>query len=316
MTVLEAIQRSAEFLDRKGVESPRLQAELLLAHVLGCERMRLYLDFERRLEETQVEELRALVKRRGTREPLQHILGRTSFCGFEIRVTRAVLVPRPETELLAEMGWKWLCAQAGPGAADGLGMEGRQSPEIAGAPRCREGESPGSGTAVRALDFGTGSGCIAVALAKECGAVRVTAVDRSPAALAVARESAAANGVAGRVEFVEGHELVGGEWGGLFDLVISNPPYIPAGEIAALSAEVRDYELREALDGGPDGLEFFRMLAAEASHLLSTKGRLMVEFGDGQGPAVRQILEGQNWIVEPLIRDYNGKDRIAVARRV
>lgn len=302
-------------MDRKGVDSPRLQAELLLAHVLGCERMRLYLDFERRLEAAQVEELRGLVKRRGTREPLQHILGRTSFCGFEIRVTRAVLVPRPETELLAEMGWKWLCEQAGTVEADSIRTGGRQSPAGAVAQECREGDPSGSGTSLRALDFGTGSGCIAVALAKECGAVRVTAVDRSPAALAVARENAAANGVAGRVEFVEGHDLGGCVETRRFDLVISNPPYIPAGEIAALSAEVRDYEPREALDGGADGLDFFRMLAAEGARRVSARGRLMVEFGDDQGAAVRQILEDQKWIVEPLTKDYNGKERIAVARR-
>lgn len=303
-------------MDRKGVDSPRLQAELLLAHVLGCERMRLYLDFERRLEETQIEELRGLVKRRGTREPLQHILGRTSFCGFEIRVTRAVLVPRPETELLAELGWKWLCEQAGTVDADSIRTVGRQRPAGAAAQECREAGPSGSGTSLRALDFGTGSGCIAVALARECGAVRVTAVDRSLAALAVAQENAAANGVAERVEFVEGRDLGGCVETGRFDLVISNPPYIPAGEIAALSAEVRDYEPREALDGGADGLDFFRMLAGEAPRMVSARGRLMVEFGDDQGPAVRQILEDQKWIVEPLIRDYNGKDRIAVARRV
>src|SRR5215469_6765503 len=146
MTVLEGIQKSAEFLAKKGVESPRLQAELLLAHVLKLPRMKLYLNFERALTEPETDVFRELVKRRSQREPLQHIVGSTSFCGLEIAVNRNVLVPRPETEILAELGWKWLW------------REDRGS-------KIEDGRSNGGRTA---LDFGTGSGCIAIALAFKC----------------------------------------------------------------------------------------------------------------------------------------------------
>src|ERR1051325_7530406 len=158
MTVLEVIQRSTEFLAKKGVDSPRLQTELLLAHLLKLPRMQLYLNFERALSPVELDSLRDLVKRRGAREPLQHLVGSTSFCGLEIAVNRDVLIPRPETEQLAERAWRFL---------------GGLRPE-----------------ACTALDFGTGSGCVAIALAVKCPPARVIAVDLSEAALKVARQNA------------------------------------------------------------------------------------------------------------------------------
>ena len=172
MTVLEGIQKSAEFLAKKEVDSPRLQAELLLAHVLKLPRMKLYLEFERVLTPTQVDELRAVIRRRGRREPLQHIVGSISFCGLEIAVGPEVLIPRPETELLAEAGWSFLST---------LG--------------------PQSSTA---LDFGTGSGCIAVALAVKCPAAQICATDISQVALAVAGQNAARLQVAERIRCLWG----------------------------------------------------------------------------------------------------------------
>jgi release factor glutamine methyltransferase len=286
VTVLEAIQRSTEFLAKKGVDSPRLQTELLLAHLLQRPRMQLYLNFEQVLTPSQVESLRERVKRRGQREPLQHILGTTSFCGLEIAVNRQVLIPRPETELLAERGWTFLQQ-----------------------PATRPAEP------ATALDFGTGSGCLAIALAHHCPAAEVQAIDLSPEALAVAGQNAARHGLAGRIRFHQGDGFAAVPAGTQFDLIISNPPYIPSAEIATLQPEVRDYDPGSALDGGPEGLDYYRRLAAEAAAFLKPGGRLMLEIGDGQAPAVRDLLELQKWIVEAIQEDYNHVLRIVIARR-
>lgn len=292
MTVLEVIKRSAQFLDKKGVESPRLQVELLLAHLLGLPRMRLYLDFERALTPKELEDLRALVVRRGQREPLQHILGTTSFWGLEMTVNSSVLVPRPETEMLAEMAWEFL---------------GKVSNS-----ECRMTNGEPVGTA---LDFGTGSGCLAIALAWKCPTARIVAMDISPEALAVARQNAARHQVESRIEFILGDGLAAVPAGLKFDLIVSNPPYIPSAEIATLDPEVRDHDPRLALDGGADGLDFYRRLAAGAGELLRTGGRIMLEFGDGQAAAVGELFASQKWIVEAVKADYNAKPRFMTARR-
>ena len=278
MTVLEAIQRSSEFLARKGVESARLNAELLLAHVLSIPRMRLYLDFERMLGEPEVNGLRALVIRRSQREPLQHILGQTSFCGLDFKVTKDVLVPRPETELLAEQAWEFLASA---------------------------GEAP------RVFDYGTGSGCLAVTLAVRSSSAHVIAVDMSAAALEVARDNSRTHGVAERIEFIEGDGLSRLTPG--LALIVGNPPYIPSAEIAGLAPEVRDFDPRMALDGGNDGLDHYRGLAERSRGFLTPGGKVMLEFGDGQGTNIQRIFQEQNWIVEALVEDYNHKPRIIVA---
>ena len=283
MTVLEAIQKSTEFLAKKGVESPRLQTELLLAHALRVPRMQLYLNFERTLSDTELDLTRELVKRRGRREPLQHIVGSTVFCGLEIAVNRHVLVPRPETELLAEAGWEFLATL---------------------------GHQPST-----ALDFGTGSGCVAIALAVKCPRAQVLALDASAEALSVARENAERHGVSDRIEFRPGDGFAALPADARYQLIVSNPPYIPSGEIGSLQPEVRDYDPRGALDGGPDGLDFQRLLAARAATFLQPGGRIMVEFGDGQAAAVRSIFEAQKWIVEAVKEDYNQRPRHLIARR-
>lgn len=283
MTVLEVIQKSAEFLTRKGVESPRLQTELLLAHVLKQPRMKLYLNFERQLTPAEADTLREMVKRRGQREPMQHIVGSTSFCGLEITVNRHVLVPRPETELLAEAGWQFLSN--------------------------RDLQSD------TCLDFGTGSGCIAIALAAKCPAARIVATDVSREAIALAEQNAARNGVGGKVQFSCGDGFTALPEGARFDLIISNPPYIPSAEIASLQPEVRDFDPRGALDGGADGLDFYRLLAAQAGSFLNRGGKLMLEFGDGQASALRKIFEAEMWIVEAVREDYTQRQRILIVRR-
>jgi len=292
VTVLEAIQKSTDFLARKQVESPRLQTELLLAHLLKMPRMKLYLNFDRELSSVETEALREAVRRRGQREPLQHITGSTSFCGHEIMVGRDVLIPRPETELLAELGWTFLQQRAGSAGPNSFS----------------------------ALDLCTGSGCIAIAIAAKCPAAQLVAADVSPAALAIARVNADRNHLSGRIEFREGDgfqalaDLPERPPARRFDLIVSNPPYIPSAEIATLDPEVRDFDPGLALDGGTDGLDFYRRLAAGASAHLKPEGRMMLEFGEGQVEAIKKIMEKQNWIVEAVKEDYSQRARILIAK--
>jgi release factor glutamine methyltransferase len=211
-------------------------------------------------------------------------------------------VPRPETELLAEAGWSFLAT-------------------------CHV-------SLVTALDFGTGTGCIAIALAAKCPNAKITAMDISAEALALAKENSAKNNVADQIEFVQGDNLAvladASERGRLarefaetdtragrprsFDLIISNPPYIPSAEVATLQPEVRDFDPRAALDGGADGLDFYRKLAAEAKLFLKLDGKIMLELGDGQAEAVKAIFENEKWIVEAVKEDYSHRARILVAK--
>ena len=305
MTVLEVIQKSAEFLAKKEVEPARLQAELVLAHVLKLPRMKLYLNFERLLTAAELDATRELVKRRSQHEPLQHLTGSTSFCGLEIAVNRNVLVPRPETELLAELGWQFLAAGGAPQGRAGSPLPATHTTTPDGAHGV---------TRPTALDFATGSGCIAIALAVKCPAARVTAVDISAEALALATENAERNGAAERIQFAQGDGFAAVSSGQRFDLIISNPPYIATAEIETLPPEVRDFDPRAALDGGADGLGFFRLLAAKAADFLQPGGKLMVEFGDSQADALEKILESQMWIVEAVREDYSQRLRILIAR--
>jgi release factor glutamine methyltransferase len=279
VSILEVIQRSTEFLARKGVASPRLQVESLLAHLLRMPRMKLYLSFERVLTSAELDALRALVQRRGQREPLQYIVGSTSFCGLEIALNRDVLIPRPETELLAERAWTFL----------------QQAREAS------------------ALEIGTGSGCLAIALAHHAPQAKVCATDFSGPALELARRNAEANQVSDRVQFCPGNLFAAAPADARFDLIVSNPPYIPTARLGALEAEVRDYEPRSALDGGADGQDFYRRIAAEAGARLRPAGRVMVELDDEGAEATRRIFQRARWRVEGVEKDYNGHERILVA---
>jgi release factor glutamine methyltransferase len=304
VTVLEVIQRSADFLTKKSVDAPRLQAELLLAHVLKVPRMQLYLNFERILAPAEQDTLRELVKRRGEREPLQHIVGSISFCGLEILVNRHVLIPRPETELLAEQGWIFLNERSKLGLEEG---NTQASPAASDKSWAREAPS--------ALDFGTGSGCLAITLAVKCPIARVLALDMAPDALELARKNAAHHGVLERLGVLLGNGMSSLPKGSQFDLIVANPPYIPTSEIDGLQPEVRDYEPRSALDGGPDGLDFYRHLSSNAGGFLKTEGRIMLEFGDGQDEAITALFGKENWIVERVLKDYTQRSRILIARK-
>lgn len=244
-------------------------------------RLRLYLGFDRVLTEMELGQLRELVRRRAAREPLQHLLGSTSFCGLEIEVSRDVLIPRPETELLAERALQFLSTF-------------NLQPSTL-------------------LDFGTGSGCLAVTLAVKCPATRVTALDISSAALAVARRNAERHGVGDRVSFIESDGFAALNGDCRCDLIVSNPPYIATEEIATLQPEVRDFDPRAALDGGADGLAIYRRLAADGAKHLNANGKIMLELGDGQAGAVEKEFSAQKWIVEAVENDYTQRPRILIA---
>jgi len=316
MTVLEAIQRSTEFLARKGVESPRLQTELLLADVLKFPRMKLYLNFERTLQLVELDRLREFIRRRAQREPLQYIIGSTSFCGLDLAVNRHVLIPRPETELLAEFGWRFLNQLCPAGVVERDPCSREREASFASDRLSSPLPIPVCSSSPAVLDFGAGSGCIAITLAVKVPGVQVHALEISAEALELAQQNAAHHHRTDQIQFVQGDGLASLPTGVAFELIISNPPYIPTEDIATLEPEVRDYEPRRALDGGADGLDYFRTLAAAAASFLQPEGRIMLEFGDGQAAAVREIFEREKWIVEAMEEDYTRRPRILIAKRL
>ncbi|MEI7730332.1 MAG: peptide chain release factor N(5)-glutamine methyltransferase [Verrucomicrobiota bacterium] len=293
MTVLEIIQKSTAFLEKKGVDSPRLQSELLLAQVLGMPRLKLYLTFDKPLAEPVLERMRELLRRRGNREPLQHLLGTVVFCGLELAVDRRALIPRPETELLAEAALEFITTRPSDSA-----------------------ESPAQvHPAVSILDFGTGSGCLAIYLAVKLPLARIMALDISPEALALARQNAARHGVADRIEFYASDGFAQLPRETRFDLIVSNPPYIPTGDLPGLQPEVRDHDPHTALDGGADGLDYYRRLADEAPAHLKSKGGCLVEFGDGQELEIQPIFSAREWVVTAVKKDYTDRPRMLTAIR-
>ena len=279
MNVREAIREHARVLEKARVDSPRLECELLVAHVLGVPRTALYMDGDLEIPPASNQRLKKWVARRAQRVPLQHLLGTVSFCGLEMQVNRRVLIPRPETELLAEEAIR----------------------------RLGEFKKP------RALDLGTGSGCLAIAIAVANRAARVDALDVSARALAVARENARRHRVASRVRFLQadGRRAIPGR--ARFHCIVSNPPYIPTCEIASLQPEVRDHDPRLALDGGVDGLDFFHAIAERAPDRLWPGGKLLLEIGGGQVHSVRELLTSKNWRVEKILPDLGAIPRIVVA---
>ncbi|MDX2226232.1 MAG: peptide chain release factor N(5)-glutamine methyltransferase [Verrucomicrobiae bacterium] len=278
MNILELIRKTTDFFEKKAVESPRLQIESLLSHHLRLKRMELYLQFERVLSEGEMAPLREMVRRRAEGVPLQHLTGLASFYGMDFGVSPAVLIPRPETESLVEAALK----------------QNEITPFR------------------RVVDVGTGSGIIALTLARHWPEAEILAVDISPSALAVAGQNAERLGLAGRVRFVEGHLLSPAQ--GPFDLVISNPPYIASEVIPGLSREVRHDPLL-ALDGGPDGLDLIRELVSGACEKLGPGGWLMFEMGSDQGARVGKILETAGFSEIRIQPDLAGLDRVAIGRR-
>lgn len=292
MTILEVINKTAPYFEKQGIESPRLTIELLLGHLLKKKRMQLYLEFERDLDEKTLALLREMVKRRVAGEPLQYITGETEFCGLKFVVDKRVLIPRPETELLVEK------------VVERMKTEDRRQ-------KTEDGERK---EVFKIVDVGTGSGCIAISLAKKVPGVEITAIDASAEALEVARGNAKLHEVEKNVRFLKSDLL--DELGSSFvaDVIVSNPPYIADGELAKLPKEVRDFEPVRALAAGEDGLKVIHRLVTTARRLLSPSGFMALEIGAGQRPAVEGIFVQQGYEVVEVVKDLQGHERVIVAQ--
>jgi release factor glutamine methyltransferase len=312
-TVLELINWSKAYLEEKGFDNARLEVELLLGHVLTLPRIELYLQFERQLKERELADFKALFKRRLAGEPVQYVTGTAGFMLGDYEVNPAVLIPRPETEALTEVVLRTLREMRGGGA----GSERREaSGGAAGDSGGAAGHAAGDFRPIVA-DVGTGSGVIAATIAAKVPEAIVYATDISGAALQVAARNAERAGVVGRVTFMEGEmlqPLYGSSLAGRMTALVSNPPYIPTGDIAGLPSEVRDFEPREALDGGEDGLECLRVLVQDGPELLAPGGFIALEVGDGQAPSVASMLQ-QSIGNAQTHRDYAGRDRIVTGFR-
>ena len=281
-TIGRLLTWTTEFLGRKGSESPRLDAEVLLAHVLEWERVQLYTNFNEDVNEASRSAFRALVRRRSEGAPVAYLVGRKEFFSLPLAVSPAVLIPRPDTETVVVEALERL--------------KDRLSPRVA--------------------DVGTGSGCLALAIAKRHETARVLAIDLSPEALELARKNAETLGLSDRVQFRLGDLLEPVAHEGPFDAIVSNPPYIPSATISHLEPGVRDFEPHMALDGGPDGLSVAFRLIDQAVPLLSSGGHLILEIGAEQEEPIRAALQRQADLdVAPTIRDAANHPRVVRATR-
>jgi len=271
-TVLRILEWTADYFRQQGIESGRLDAELLLASLLELDRVGLYLQFDRPLNQREQAGYRELVKRRAAHEPVAYIVGETEFWSLPIRVSPAVLIPRSDTEVLVEEALE-----------------------------CLEDNS-------RVLDIGLGSGAIAIALAHENKNVRVRGIDISPEAVEIARANSRLNQVDGRVDFSIGN--LEDFSGGPYDLIVSNPPYIPHRDLDGLMPDVREFEPLGALDGGTDGLDAYRAILRQAPQELTDGGRLLVEIGINQADPVRQLFAEAGLQEITLRDDYAGIPRV------
>ncbi|MGB9690785.1 MAG: peptide chain release factor N(5)-glutamine methyltransferase [Candidatus Sumerlaeaceae bacterium] len=282
LTIGEVVKRAAEFLAAKGSATPRLDAELLVGHALGMTRLQLYLDRERPLSQEEVALARALVRRRAAHEPVAYIIGKKEFFGRDFVVTPAVLVPRPETELLVEH------------VAEELQRRYAQEP-------------------LRVLEFGTGSGVIAITLALLCPQLQVIATEVSAEAAEVARTNAQRHRVAERVEVRVQSDFAGLD--GPFHAVVSNPPYIAETEAETLPPDVVRHEPHLALFGGPDGMTWIRWLFSNTQPLLYAHGFLALEIGAGMTEKVVAAAQEHGWRVEAVVRDYADHERVVRCAR-
>lgn len=279
-TIGELLDWTAKHFAQKSIESPRLDAEVLLAHTLGCKRIELYTRYTDPATPEQRQKFRELVGQRLEGCPVAYLVGRKEFFSLELAVSRAVLIPRPDSEHVVMECLKLLTNVPEP----------------------------------TILDIGTGSGNLAIAIAQRNKTTKVTAIDISPEALAVAKANAEKHKVADRVEFLEG-DLYAPVVGRTFDAIVSNPPYIPTADIATLQPGVRDYEPHRALDGGPDGFTVFDRLIQHGGAHLKPGGLLLIEIGSPQEQTARAKITAQpGWELLPTIQDYSGHPRVLAAR--
>ena len=281
-TIAEALKRASEELRAAGVPNDVLDAQTLLGHALGRDRTYLIVNFHQELPGAAREQYAALLGRRAAGEPLQYITGRQEFFGLEFEVTPDVLIPRPETELIVEETLR---------LARGVGR-----PPLV-------------------IDVGTGSGCIAIAIARELPGARVIATDVSPAALRVARRNAARHSLTGRVSFVAADLLGALRPEPIADFIVSNPPYVAGRELPALQREVRDWEPEVALTDRGDGLTFYRRLLAAAPGCLRPGGFLLCEMGYTQSDPIAALVDGRDWAARHVLADLQGIPRTMVLER-
>lgn len=277
-TIGALLKWTQQYFGDKGVENPRLDAELLLCHVLGKDRVYLYVHFDQPLQKEELAAFRALVKQRAARTPVAYILGEKGFMGLNFLVSPAVLIPRPETELLVEAVLETVKSLEQP----------------------------------RILDLGAGSGAIIVSLLAHCPAAEGVAVDLSGEALAVAAKNAALNEVSGRLTLLQGDLFAPVDATATFDVIVSNPPYIPAADVDGLAPEVQK-EPRLALDGGHDGLDYYRRLATDAPAHSRVGTLLALEIGIEQHETVPSLLAAAGWTVKEVRRDYGNIPRVVLA---
>ena len=280
-TIGSILKWTEQYFGTRGIDSPRLDAEVLLSHVLGKERIYLYVHFDEPLEAPELAAYREYIKQRVARQPVAYIIGRREFMGLSFRVTPAVLVPQPDTEILVQAALDRLAAKP----------------------------------AARVADIGTGSGAIVLSLLYYRKELQASAVDISADALAVAAENAASLGVAERVMFCEG-DLLAPLAGQQFAAIVSNPPYIPTADIAGLAPEVRTAEPMGALDGGADGLVFYRRLVADAPALLASDGFLAMEAGIHEAAPVAALAQASGAFARTeVLKDLAGIERVVVCWR-
>lgn len=277
-TIRRVLSWTQGHFEKKGIDAPRLTSEILLSHVLSVDRVRLYVDLDKPLKKEELSAYRALIQRRLEREPTQYLVGFKEFYGRKFHVSPHVLIPRPETELLVEAV---------------LQRISKEAPS-------------------RVLDLCTGSGCIAVTIAAERAQASVFATDLSKDACEIARANAEKLAVGSRVTVKEGDLFAAIPEGMKFDVVVSNPPYIPSSEIKALMPEVQKEPLL-ALDGGADGLDVIKRIATDARRYLKVGGTLALEISETQGPSVHRVLLAAGWAEVRVEKDLQRNDRFAFA---
>jgi release factor glutamine methyltransferase len=277
ITVLEAIRLSTDYLDKKGVESSRTNAEILLAEILKCKRLELYLSFDKPLADTELNLYREFIKKRGLRVPLQYIVGNVDFYGINLAVNEHVLIPRPETELLVEK----------------IINDVKNS------------------NLLKILDIGSGSGNIAITLSHHIKNSEVTAIDISEKALQVAKVNAEKNPTQNKINF-KLFDILNDDLKllGLFDIIVSNPPYVSASDYQSLEPELKNNEPKESLTDNSDGLSFYRHIISISRSILKTGGKLYFEIGKDQSLYVKEFMLTEKFKNVSIIKDYAGIDRI------
>jgi release factor glutamine methyltransferase len=276
LTVLEAINLSTDYLNKKGIESPRLNAEMLLADVLRCKRLDLYLAFDRPLMQNEVDSYRKSIKRRSEFEPLQYITGKVEFYGLEFKVNPCVLIPRQETEILVEA------------VINKVGNKDH----------------------IRILDVGTGSGNIAISIAHNLPKAKIFAIDNNDEALKVAAQNAELNSVVNKIKFLNLDIKEGFRLDEKVDCIVSNPPYISIDDYNLLSPELKDYEPSNALTDKGEGLSFYKLIANISHSLLSKNGMIFFEMAQGQYEDVKIILKDNGFNNIDIVNDFQNIERV------